>query len=122
VELRWSEYEIGKDIGAQIARQNMLMKHATTDGDARSADGVDAAMKVLDPLWKVEHLADPTHVGQSQFHASQRANYSEEMFPGRTRAERTKAQKVFRQDIKARCSLTVQTLHKEHCGDLHVLR
>jgi hypothetical protein len=118
----FSEYELGKDIGGQLARQEMLIKHVTTDGDGRSAAGVAQAMKVLDPLWKVERLADPTHVGQSQFRASQRANFSDAMFPGKTRAERAKGHRVFSQDIKARCSLIMQTLMKDHCGDIDKIK
>ena len=46
-------------------RQGVLIRHGTTDGDSRSSAGIDSALKVLDPLWHVQHLADPTHLGRS---------------------------------------------------------
>ena len=33
----FSEYDMGHDIGSQLALQGMLIKYATTDGDSRSA-------------------------------------------------------------------------------------
>lgn len=74
------EYEMGKDIGTQLGLQDVLVRYVTKDGDAQGAKGVDDAMRALHPLWKVERLADPVHFGQSQFRASNRAVYSDEMF------------------------------------------
>ena len=117
-----SEYEMGREIGTQLALQGMLVKYATTDGDARSAEGIDHALKVLHPIWNVQRLADPTHLGQSQFRQCSRANFSREMFPGRTREKQKEAQKVFSQDVKARCSLILKELMKKHAGDMTALR
>ena len=74
-----SEYEMGREIGTQLAHQGMLVKYATTDGDVRSAEGIDHALKVLHPMWKLQRLADPTHLGQSQFRQCNRANFSREI-------------------------------------------
>lgn len=76
----FSEYEMGKDIGTQLGLQDVLVRYVTTDGDAQGAKGVEDAMRALHPLWKVERLADPVHLGQSQFRASNQAVYSDEMF------------------------------------------
>ncbi|CAC5406595.1 unnamed protein product [Mytilus coruscus] len=62
-----SEYLMGKEIGLQVDRQNVLIKYAVTDGDGRGAEGINDALKVLHPLWKVERQADPIHLGRSQF-------------------------------------------------------
>ncbi|CAC5364776.1 unnamed protein product [Mytilus coruscus] len=62
-----SEYQMGKEIGSQLALQDILVKNATTDGDGRAAKGIDDATRALHPMWKVERLADYVHLGQSQF-------------------------------------------------------
>ncbi|CAC5422149.1 unnamed protein product [Mytilus coruscus] len=80
-----SEYLMGKEIGLQVDRQNVLIKYAVTDGDGRGAEGINDALKVLHPLWKVERQADPIHLGRSQFRQSNSANFSLNMFPGSTR-------------------------------------
>ncbi|XP_033729795.1 uncharacterized protein LOC117318994 [Pecten maximus] len=100
-----SEYAMGNDIGEQLTRQGVLMKYATTDGDGTSAQGLQEAMRALHPMWKVERLADPTHIGRAQFRKSNSAKFSDSMFPGRTRLTRSHSQKVFSQDLKARSSM-----------------
>ena len=62
-----SEYLMGKEIGLQIDRQNVLVKYAVTDGDGRGAEGINDALKVLHPLWKVERQADPIHSEDHSF-------------------------------------------------------
>ncbi|CAC5404695.1 unnamed protein product [Mytilus coruscus] len=83
-----SEYLMGKEIGLQIDRQNVLIKYTVTDGDGRGAEGINDTLKVLHPLWKVERQADPIHLGRSQFRQSNSANFSLNMFPGSTREKK----------------------------------
>ena len=84
---------MGREIGTQLGLQGMLVKNATTDCYARSADRIDHALKVLHPMWNVHRLADPTHIGQSEFRQCNRDTFSHEMFPGRTREQRRKHRK-----------------------------
>ena len=76
------EYEMGHEIASQFALQEILVRYVTTDGDAKSAAGFRDAYKILHPMWEVERLADPTHLGKSQFKKCNSANFSQEMFPG----------------------------------------
>ena len=116
-----SEYDMGKDIGDQLARQGVLIQYATTDGDGTGALGLEEAMRALHPMWKVERLADPTHLGRAQFRKCNSAKFSESMFPGRTRLMRSHAQKIFSQDLKARSSLIFKNLMKIHSGDMDTI-
>ena len=100
----------------------MLIKYATTDGDWRSAEGIDHAMKSFHPMWNVQRLADPTHLGQFQFRKCNQADFSQEMFSGRTREQCKEQQKVLSQDIKARCSLILKELMVDFAGDMNSLR
>ena len=118
----FSEYDMGHEIGSQLALQGMLVKYATTDGDSRSAEGIDHAMKLFHYMWNVQRLADPTHLGQSQFRKCNQANFSQDMFPGRTCEQRKAEQKVLSRDIKARCSLILKELMKDFAGDMISLR
>ncbi|CAG2195328.1 unnamed protein product [Mytilus edulis] len=109
-----SEYEMGKEIGTQLALQDILVKNATTDGDGRAAKGIDDATRALHPMWKVERLADYVHLGQSQFRASLRAKFSESMFYGRTKEIRKEMKKAFSQDVKCRSSMIIGQLMEKH--------
>ena len=40
------------------------------------------------------------------------------MVPGRTREQKKEAQKVLSQDVKARCSLFLKELMKDHAGNM----
>ena len=117
-----SEYLIGREIGTALAMQDVLVKYAVTDGDGRSAQGINDAIKVLHPMWKVERLADPTHLGRSQFRQSNSAKFSHTMFPGATRETKKVEQRVLSQDIKARCSLVFNEVWKENCGNFEKIK
>lgn len=117
-----SEEKVGYEIGQQLILNDVLVRYVTTDGDSRSSHGIDRAMKLLEPLWKCERLADPTHLAQSQFRQSQRASFSDEMFPGRTREMRKSIHTIFSRDIKARCSCVMKALNAEYSGDVNEIR
>lgn len=117
-----SEYLMGKEIGKQLALQDVLVKYAVTDGDGRAAQGINDAIKVLHPMWKVERLADPTHLGRSQFRQCNSAKFSYTMFPGATRERKKEEQKVLSQDLKARCSLVFNELFEENGGNFDKIK
>lgn len=112
-----SEYAMGKEIGNQLALQGMLIRYATTDGDARSAKGVEDAIHVLYPMWEVQRLADPVHLSQHQFRAGMRAEFSETMFHGQTKEENKDLKKMFSLDLKCRSSMILNQLMNEYNKD-----
>ena len=65
-------------------------------------------------MWEVERLADPVHLGQSQFKASMRAQYSDSMFHGKTKEQNSELKKIFSKDVKSRCSMIVKQLMDTH--------
>ena len=89
----FSEYDMGHEIGSQFSLQGILVKYATADGDSRSAQCLDNDMKILHPMWSMQRLADPTHLGQSQLRKCCQLNFSDGMFPGRTREHKIEVQK-----------------------------
>ena len=106
---------MGKHIGTDLALQGVLIRHVTTDGDSRPSAGIDSALKVLDPLWHVQHLADPTHLGQSV------SKMLQSQLPCRY-VKRNQVQNVFSHDMKARCSLILKDLMKLHTGDINSIK
>ncbi|KAK3105143.1 hypothetical protein FSP39_018102 [Pinctada imbricata] len=114
----FSEFVMGKDIGNQLALQDVLVRYVTTDGDSQGAKGVASGIKALYPLWEVSRLADTVHLGQAQFRATYRANFSDTMFHGRTKEQNRELQKQFSIDIKTRCSLITKKLFREFNGDI----
>ena len=118
-----SEFEAAKLVGEQLYQQDLIVQYATSDGDARSVAGLDAAYKSFIPMWNVKRLADPTHLGQAQFRKCMRAHFSTDMFPGTsTRESKVEAQKVLSRDIKARCSLISKELTKACSGETKIMR
>ncbi|CAG2197145.1 unnamed protein product [Mytilus edulis] len=109
-----SEYELGKEMGNQIGLQKCLVRYVTTDGDGRSAKGIEEALTAVEPMWKVERLADHVHLGQSQFRASLRAQYSPGMFHGKTKEENKQLKTVFSKDLKCRCSMILKKLMEKY--------
>ena len=73
-------------------------------------------------MWNVQCLTDTTHLGQSQFKKCNQADYTQEMFPGRTHGQRKEQQKVLSLDIKARCSLILKELIRDFAVDVNSLR
>ena len=116
--LPFSEYDMGKQMGEEMALQNIMIKFATTDGDGRSAEGVQAAMTQLDPLWQVIRQADTTHLGQGQFRQVLKADFSKGMFPGEGPERKKEQQKMLALDVKNRCHRIFQEIYAEHTGDM----
>ena len=118
-----SERDIGAALGQSLAVRKVLVKHVTTDGDGRGSQGIDEAMKLLDPLWETQRQADTTHVGQGQFRAGVRASFSKGMFPGRTTQEQRKeAQRMLATDIKNRSHLIMKELFATNRGELALIK
>lgn len=118
-----SEYEMAKVIGTKFAPQKILIKHVTTDGDAKAAAGFNDAYSILYPMWEVERLSDPTHLGRSQFKRCNSASFSDTMFPGiNTREGRKLKQKILSQDVKARCSLIFKRMMDDTGGDIRSIK
>ena len=72
--------------------KEILIRHATTDGDAQAAAGFQDAYNILHPMWEVERVSDPIHLGRLQFKRCNSAVFSEDMFPGIRTREGKKAQ------------------------------
>ena len=118
----FSEYQLGKNLGTDLARQGVRVKYATTDGDARSAEGVSDAMLAIDSSCKVERQADTTHHSQSLYRQVIKAKFSEGMFPGHTKAVRTRQQQMFARDVKHRCRRIHQEMYRTAAGSLETLQ
>ncbi|ESO82680.1 hypothetical protein LOTGIDRAFT_229745 [Lottia gigantea] len=109
----------GQGASQSIGIAWVLIKFATTDGDSTSATGIEEAMRTLHPMWKVERLADPAHLSASQFRQCFKAYFSDGMFRGKTKVEKTNQKKTLSQDIKSRYSgpKVIQYLAARLCGD-----
>ena len=118
----FSEYQLGKNLGTDLARQGVRVKYATTDGDARSADGVSDAMMAINSSCKVERQADTTHHSQSLYRQVCKAKFSNGMFPGETKAIRTRQQQMFARDLKHRCRKIHQAMFRTAAGSLDSLQ
>lgn len=116
-----SEKVIGEKIGADLAESGLLVQYVTTDGDARGCEGIRTAMERVHPTVQVERQADTTHLGQSQFRQTIKAEFSEGMFPGTTPERRKEQQKFLGLDMKNRCHAILSILHKTYAGNIHAI-
>ena len=114
-----SEHELGYQIGLQLALQQVPIDNVTTDGDGRGAEGMQQALfKMLGPVAQVSRLADHVHLGQGQFRAAMKANFSSSMFPGCNKTKKNEVKKVFSLDVKARTHIVFTSLFKKYNGDV----
>lgn len=116
-----SEYTMGERLGEMFARDGIPIKYVTSDGDARSAAGIEAAMKTVFPDWEVVRKADPVHIGQSQIKQTRSSTFSSEMFSGRTREEKKDQQMTLALDIKDRSHAVFTKMYQQHCGDMNAI-
>ena len=114
-----SEKKIGAEIGKSFVLKDLLIKYAVTDGDGKLAEGINEAMNAYDPDQTVKRLSDTIHLGQSQFKAAQKAQFSSGMFDGRTRADKTEVKKYLAADLKDRSTMIVNYLFKLYLGDFN---
>lgn len=113
-----SELKMGEKLGQMFADDRVLVKYVTTDGDARTAEGVQSAMRKLFPDWEVIRKADPVHIGQSQVRETISATFSDHMFSGRTRELKKERQRVLALDIKSRSHAIFSRLYQETGGNM----
>ncbi|CAC5384066.1 unnamed protein product [Mytilus coruscus] len=92
------ESEINITVDARYD-SNTIVSKKKPDEDGHSAKGMEDTLTALEPMWKVERLADPVHLGESQFRASLRAQYSAGMFHGKAKEENRQLKTVFSKDL-----------------------
>lgn len=116
-----SEFVMGDKIGQQLSLDEILIHHACTDGDSRSAEGLNKAMTVQNPIWKVLRQSDTTHLGLSIYKRTLKCEFSRDFFPNHcsTKEKRNDLQRVFSEDVKTRCHITFNNLYEENEGDLY---
>lgn len=116
-----SEYEMGKQIGKDFGLDNILIENVCSDGDSRSCDGVNDAMKALNPIWETIRQSDTTHLGVGQYKKTLKCKFSRRFFPHflKTKSSRNNLQKVLAQDLKARCHVVFNNLYQNSDGDIN---
>lgn len=122
IDLPFSELNLGHELGKQLSLNGLLIKYATTDGDGKSAQGLDEHYKSLNPMWEVLRLSDLTHLGAAQTRAVGRATFSKSMFADINGYENKKrAKQVLSHDIGYRCGIEFTNLHKHCDGNVDVM-
>lgn len=114
----FSEYQLGKNLGTDLARQGVKVKFCCTDGDGRSSQGLDDAMSNC----KVERQSDTTHHSQSLYRHILKAKFSDVMFPGDTKAIRRRQQQMFAKDVKIRCRKIFRDMFRTTGGRLAIMQ
>lgn len=114
------EYDAGKNIGMKFALEHLHIHTATTDGDSSAVDGlVDGLSAISDNLVTTERLADKYHLGQCQFRAGLKAQFTDEMFVGDQC--RKDATKCLSSDIAIRSDKIFDYLFQKYNGNVEVM-
>ncbi|CAG2237315.1 unnamed protein product [Mytilus edulis] len=109
-----SEKDLGYEIGKKIAKLDLLVDYCTTDGDAKSVQGLKEAMQeTFDPLWSVNRLAG---VKVSWVKYSEQ-KFSVGMFPGATKAQRNDFKIAFANYLKLCSHGIMNSLFAKYNGD-----
>ncbi|KAK7481527.1 hypothetical protein BaRGS_00027176 [Batillaria attramentaria] len=75
-------------------------------------------MKLVQPNWTVPRLADPRHLGQTQFLVGHKAQLSSSLFPHHTtQADKRKAQIILAADLKNRSQCIFDHVHRACQGE-----
>ena len=80
----------------------LLINRLTTDSDSHCVRGVQKIMKKAGVT--VEHQKDPGHLARAQRRKIIKTNFTQQVFPGRTRAAQNSFQRRFAIDLSKRCA------------------
>lgn len=112
------EYDMGKMIGMDLAANHMMVHCCTTDGDGKSAQGLEDAFSTFYKRFvKVERLSDSVHKGQCQFKHGMKAAFSADMFCG----DKSESKKVFCSDVAIRAEAIFSRLYDRCLGDVEAM-
>jgi hypothetical protein len=112
------EYDMGKMIGMDLAANHMMVHCCTTDGDGKSAQGLqDGFSAFFNKFIKVERLSDSVHQGQCQFKHGMKGIFSTDMFSG----DKAESKKVFCSDLAIRSDRIFNTIFDKYHGDTEAI-
>ena len=112
-----SEYRMGREMGLNLAKDNVRVKLVATDGDALGSRGIQAGM----PAIAIERQSDTTHLGETQFRHIMKTPFSPRMFPGDTAIIRAENKKMFAEYVKNRCQKVYTDMHTLYAGGIAVI-
>lgn len=110
-----------KDSINELNKKGITVKHLTLDGDSNSnfvAEGIQQG----DTGVNISVQRCTRHLTRSTERKLKAAKFSDEMFPGRTKEERQKAQARFSLDVGDRCQAECNFAHKMYGPDLETKR
>ncbi|CAC5404656.1 unnamed protein product [Mytilus coruscus] len=110
-------YQLAED------EQPLVIGQLTTDGDSHAYRGFSKKHSEVVNLTP-ENLRDPRHLVSTQLRSIDKADFSEFMFPRRTKADHEKIHRRFSLDLTNRCTVEYNFAFKEAAGELerHVNR
>ena len=101
---------------------NIKVKYITTDSDSKAAEAAKDMHREDKYSEMPVHLKDTRHLGGSQRRLIKKTTFSVNMFPVRTRAQKTKMQNRFADDMRTRCSTKCSRAFEKYGSDLDVVK
>jgi len=100
----------------------LAIGYLTTDGDSKTVEGLKKVQKKHRPEIDIINLRDTRHFSESQKREIEKVDFSNDMFPGKTKADRTTMQRRFALDLKNRCTGEFSAAYVQHAGDINRMR
>ena len=99
-------------------KEPLTINRVTTDADGCLAEGIQSHYMHSKAGVEIEHSLDPPHLNRSLCAALSRAKFSPDMFPGKTRREKSNLQDRFADDLSHRAQAEAAAILKEHRGPI----
>ena len=99
----------------------ITVKYLTTDLDSRAGEAL-RTLKSQTGTDDLVNLKCSRHLSQSQRRRTQNTNFSETMFPGKTKQTRDSLQKNFSYDLTRRCTKEFNLCYQAYCGDINLMK
>ena len=99
------------DEGKYIRQSARNLKKAGYNVKATCSDRDTKAAEAFENEWDspIEKLVDPLHLARGQKRQFTKSSFSEDMFYGKTKADRSLSRKRFAEEIKQRCTAEITT-------------
>jgi hypothetical protein len=111
-----------KDAVGQINDQGLAVEHVTLDGDSNANAAARDILQPNDPGREVKVLRCSRHLTATLKSDLKNSRFSDTMFPGQTKDERSKAQARFAQDFGGRCTAEFKAITDKHKGDVPTIK
>lgn len=107
---------------ADINSQDVSIRYITMDGDSNANAAATNILQSTNPDVEVVTLRCTRHLTRTLEREIKKSKFSADMFPGKNKADRERAQARFADDVGDRCQAEYNAVFDKHRGDLTTMK